>query len=286
VAHRASPPVSREETTINTTGIKAGDAITKVLADTKGLPAYLAGSSVAAQVHGKHHAYTDIDLFVPNQGSYYTLVAHLLNRGYSFESDRFERMWARHLEYGFKAWHTNSMKLLDDTTGTEVNVIYKRVDGHETTRLSQVLESFDFGLLGVGYETLTGRFKDMREYLFPGVWDPHAPDAPLPMMDYRADTVGKGYMSQHIMMRTPGRFARYASTYGYDLSLVKPTLVAGYQSFADYKLARSKPEDLALGQIAETLGQHIALDMYDELLLFEKKLVVADGLDDIMEALE
>ena len=253
-----------------------------MLADTRGMPAYLAGSSVAAEQYGKPHAYTDVDLFVPNQGSYFALVSHLLSNGYELESDRFARMWARHLEYGFKAWHTNSMKLLDKLLGTEVNVIYKRVDGHETTRLSQVLESFDFGLLGVGYETETGRFKDMRSYLFPG----RPVDGPLPMMDYRADTVGKGYMSQHIMMRTPGRYARYAHTYGYDLRLVQPTLVAGYQCFADYKLARSKPEDIALGQIADTLGQHIEHNMFAELLEFEKKLVTADGLDDIMEALE
>lgn len=249
------------------------------------MPAFLAGSSVAAQVYDKPHAYTDIDLFVPNQGSYFALVQHLLRSGYSFESDRFERMWRRHLTFGFKAWHTNSMKLLDDTTGTEVNVIYKRVDGHETTRLSQVIESFDFGLLGVGYETETGTFKDMRSYLFPHV-KRAGTGVPLPMMDYRADTVGKGYMSQHIMMRTPGRYARYAHTYGYDLSLVKPTLISGYQSFADYKLARSKPEDLTLGQIADTLCQHIEHDLFDELLLFEKKLIVADGLDEIMESLE
>lgn len=249
------------------------------------MPAFLAGSSAAAVVYGKPYAYTDIDLFVPNQGSYFALVQHLLRSGYSFESDRFERMWDRHLTFGFKAWHTNSMKLLDDTTGTEVNVIYKRVDGHETTRLSQVIESFDFGLLGVGYETETGVRKDMRPYLFPHIAAIGA-STPLPMMDYRAVTVGKGYMSQHIMMRTAGRYARYASTYGYDLSLVKPTLIAGYQCFADYKLARTKPEDLTLGQIADTLGQHIEHDLFAELLEFEKKLVVADGLDEIMEALE
>ncbi len=250
------------------------------------MPGFIAGSSVAALFYGRLYAYTDIDIFVPNQGSYYVLVTHLLNNGYEFESDRFARTWARHLEYGFKAWHTNSMKLLDKTTGTEVNVIYKRVDGHETTRLSQVIESFDFGLLGVGIELQSGVSKDMRPYLFPHIADASDINTALPMMDYRATTVGKGYMSQHIMMRTPGRYARYAHTYGYDLSLVKPTLIAGYEGFAEYKLNRTKPEDLALGQIAQTLGQHIEHDMFAELLEFEKKLVIADGLDEIMEALE
>jgi hypothetical protein len=173
------------------------------------------------------------------------------------------------------------MKLLDDTTGTEVNVIYKRVDGHETTRLSQVLESFDFGLLGVGYETETGQFRDMRSYLFPDAKDLDV----LPMMDYRATTVGKGYMSQHIMLRTPGRYARYVQ-YGYDLSLVKPTLVEGYLAYHAYKADRTKDEDLTLGQIALALAHHLDTDNLSELIQFEKSLPMADGLDAIMSTLE
>lgn len=267
---------------MNSTGIPAIVAVEKVLRDTAGLPAFLAGSSAAAVAHDKQHAYTDVDLFVPNPGCYFTLVQHLLNNGYHIEGDRFLKMWRRHLSYGFNQWHTNSMKLLDDSTGTEVNVIYKRVDGHETTRLSQVIESFDFGLLGVGYETETGKYRDMRGYLFPDATDL----AVLPMMEYRSDTVGKGYMSQHIMLRTPGRYARYASSYGYDLSLVKPTLVSGYLGFADYKLNRTKPEDQTLGKIASAIAFHLDNDNMSELIQFEADLPKADGLDDIMESLE
>lgn len=72
------------------------------------------------------------------------------------------------MDIGFNRWHTNSMKLSDPTTGTEVNIIYKLVDGHETTSLSQVIESFDFGLLAMGFNLKTGNYHDMRSYLFPG----------------------------------------------------------------------------------------------------------------------
>lgn len=268
---------------MNNTGIEAADAIDKVLIDTKGLQLFLAGSSAAAVAYDKPHAYTDIDLFVPNEGMYFVGIERLLNRGYHIESDRFEKMWRRHMEYGFNAWHTNSMKLIDDSMGTEVNVIYKRVDGHETTRLSQVLESFDFGLLGVGYETETGTIADMRSYFFgPGADD----GRPLPMLPYRQSTVGLGYMSQHLMLRTPGRYARYAMSYGYDLSLVKPTLVSGYLGYASYKLNRSKPDDILLGQIAQSLAKHIEDNDYAELAKFERDLPVADGLDQIMASLE
>jgi hypothetical protein len=269
---------------VNTTGIPARDAVDKVLIDVAGLPAFLAGSSAAAVAHDLQHSYTDIDLFVPKEGVYFALVQHLLSNGYEIEGDRFERMWQRHLNYGFNAWHTNSMKLIDSTFGTEVNVIYKRVERHETTQLSQVIESFDFGLLGVGYETATKTYRDMRSYLFPHIKGADS-GAPLPMMGYRGDTVGKGFMSSHIMMRTPGRYARYVG-YGYDLSLVKPILVDGYNSYADYKDNRTKDEDRALATISRTLAGHIEYDMLEEILTWEKSIPMADGLDDILEALE
>lgn len=263
--------------------VPARDAIDQVLADTKGLLAFLAGSAAAAVVYDKPHAYSDVDLFVPNPGSYFTVTQRLIDVGYVVESDRFDKMWRRHQRYGFNHWHTNSMKLLDPRKQIEVNVIYKRVDGHETTRLSQVLESFDYGLLGVGYETETGRFHDMRTYFFgPGADDGRA----LPMLPYRQEGISAGFMSQHIMLRMPGRYARYAHTYGYDLSLVKPTLIEGYDSYARYKRDRTKPDDQALAQIAASIARHIEFDEYDELLAFEKALPSADGLDDIMASLE
>lgn len=266
---------------MNTTGIPVKDAVDKVLHDTAGLPSFLTGSSAAAVVHGFDNAYSDIDLFVGNPGQYFMLVTHLLNHGYSIADSRFERMWSRHVQMGFNQWHTNSMRLLDDATGTEVNVIYKRVDGHETTRLSQVIESFDFGLLGVGYETATGRFRDMRGYLFPD----HNPDGPLPMMEYRVGTVGLGLMSQHIMLRTAGRYVRYHG-YGYDMSEVKPTLVQGYANYALYKANRTKEEDLALGEIAQRIGVSIDNDDFDQLIEMEQLIPRADGLDEILAALE
>lgn len=266
---------------MNTTGIPVQDAIQRVLEDTEGLPAFLAGSAPAAEAHGLDHSYSDIDLFVPNEGMYFVLIQHLLNNNYEITDDRFIKMWRRHKNYGFNAWHTNSMRLHDSSTLTEVNVIYKRVEGHETTRLSQVLESFDFGLLGVGYETETGTYRDMRSYLFPN--QPN--HTQLPLMEYRADTVGKGFMSQHIMLRTAGRYARYIN-YGFDLSLVKPQLINGYLGFASYKLNRTKDDDITLGRIAEALAFHIEHDEIDKLVEFEAGLPKADGLDDIFDSLE
>ena len=258
-------------------------SIDQVLDDLAGMPAFLAGSSVAGLLNYRPYAYTDIDVFVPNKGAYFACVQRLLGEGYSLESDKFEKMWRRHLNYGFNQWKTNSMKVTNESTGIEVNIIYKKVEGHETTQLSQVLESFDFGLLAVGFEAATRRFHDMRTYFFgPGADD----GRPLPFLPYREDGISQGFMSQHIMLRMPGRYARYAHTYGYDLSLVKPVMLQGYAAYAAYKLNRSKAEDIQLGQIATALGAHIELDQFDELLQFEKTLPAADGLDMIMAGLE
>lgn len=261
-------------------GILASAAVAQVLNDTAGLPAFLAGSSAAAVQSGNEHAYTDVDIFVPKPGVYFALVTRLQERGWKIEGDRFSRMYERHLAMGFNGWHTNSMKLLN-SDDTEVNVIYKKVDGHETTMLSQVIESFDFGLLGVGYETETSTFRDMRSYLFPG----YDINGPLPMMEYRQETVGRGLMSQHIMLRTAGRYARYAR-YGYDMSLIKPLLVKGYYAYSTYKTNRTKPEDATLADIALGLAQYIELDQLDALETFEKTLPMTDGLDDIFARME
>lgn len=271
---------------MNNTGIEAKAAIDKVLYDARGIFAFLTGSSAAAWVNGKPHAYTDIDIFVPNAGTYFQLVERLLNNGYSPESDRDAKTWRRHTQIGFKRWHTNSLKLTDDLTGTEINVVYKTVDGHETTRLSQVLESFDFGLLAVGFETKDGTFHDMRSYFFPTAPLQTQPGCPLGLLPYREEQITQGFMSQFVMLRTAGRYARYANEYGYDLSLVKPALIEGYNAYALYKSDRSKNDDTTLGEIAATLARHIEDDAFDELHEFERQLPKADGLDEILASLE
>lgn len=265
----------------------AQQAVGAVLGDTAGLPAFLAGSSAAAIWYDKPDAYTDVDLFVPNPGTYFTVVERLRSRGWELD-DRNEKMLKRHLRYGFRGWHTNSIKLNQvlpgNTESTEVNVIYKLVDKHETTNLTDVIQSFDFGLLGVGYETETLNFRDLRPYLFPG----EDLDGPLPMIEYRRESFAQGFMSEHIMQRTPGRYARYVR-YGYDMSRIKPVLEMGYFAYSEYMLDRTKPDKILLGKIGLKLAEAIRDDDFDGpdgLLAFEKALPTFDGLDAILDFLE
>lgn len=244
-----------------------------------GDPVYLAGSLVAAETYGKINAHHDVDLFCPTAQVLISTGQKLLDHGYKLD-DRFERVWARWLRYGFKSWHTNSLRL-HSPSGVEINLVYKLTDGHPTTSLSQVLESFDFGLLSTGYDLESGMFRDLRSYLFPGM----DPDGPLPMMPNKRSNWRHGFISQYNGMREFGRYAKYHG-YGYDMSLVKDDLSTGYWAASTYMAGHFDPEKQQLGKLYETIAIKIEDDDIDDLEQSAKKIDYKDSLDSIMEALE
>jgi hypothetical protein len=260
--------------------MRPDEAIAEATQLLRGTPVFMAGSCVAAEVYG-HDTFSDLDLFVPTQQVLISTVQSLLSEGYTMD-DRFTRVWHRWLRYGLKGWHTNSMRLFSKKD-VETNVVFKIVDGHATTTLAQVLESFDFGLLAVGYDLEQNVFRDLRPYLFPGM----DITGPLPMMPGRRDAWRNGYISQYNGLREAARYAKYWN-YGYDMSLVKDDLVNGYRMVASYHLSKSSDDHDAqlLGQIYTALGDKIEDDWIDELLTSYKTLDFKDSLDEIMEALE
>lgn len=245
----------------------------------RGKPVFLAGSLVAEETYGKSNAHSDVDVFCPTAEQLVATGQFLLDQGYTLDS-RFERVWARWLAYGFKKWHTNSLRI-HSPSGVETNLVYKLTDGHPSTSLGQVLESFDFGLLATGYDLATDTYRDMRSYLFPGM----DPDGPLPMMPNKRFNWRNGFISQYNGLRECGRYAKYHS-YGYDMSLVKDDLVTGYFEAAMYMSTHFDPEKQQLGKIYDAIGNHIQLDNIDQLQLAFKTLDFKDSLDEIMEALE
>ncbi len=244
-----------------------------------GDPVFLAGSLVAEATYGKSNAHSDIDLFCPTFQVVVATTQKLVSQGYTF-APRFERVWYRWLRMGVKSWHTNSMRLVSPS-GIETNLVFKIVDGHPTTSLSQVLESFDFGLLGAGYELDTGTFRDHRPYLFPGM----DINGPLPMMPNKRDNWRNGFISQYNGLREAGRYAKYHS-YGYDMSLVKDDLATGYFEAALYLTNHFDKDKQLLGQIFQAIGDHIDLDNLVELERANKEIDYSDALDVIMAALE
>jgi len=258
--------------------VLASDIVTDVCTLLKGEPVYLAGSLAAEATYGIG-THSDVDLFCPTPMVLVSVGQRLLDKGYTLD-DRFKRVWHRWLRYGFKHWHTNSLRMLSPT-GVETNLVYKLTEGHPATSLAQVIESFDFGLLAMGWDVEDGTFRDMRSYLFPHL----NPDGPLPLMPNKRDNWRNGFISQYNGLRECGRYAKYHE-YGYDMSLVKDDLMEGYYSAALYLSDHFDPEKQKLGLIYQTIGQKIESDDIADLLAASKKIDYADALDQIMEALE
>lgn len=261
----------------------AGVAIADVRTRLAGDPVFLAGSLVASETYGHADAWHDVDIFCPTPQVLIAVGQKLLGQGFTLD-DRFSRTWFRWLRYGMKGWHTNSLRM-QAPGGNEWNLVYKMTDGHPTTSLSQVLESFDFGLLGTGWDLERDSYHDLRSYLFPGLFDPATHTEPLPMMPAKRANWRNGFISQYNGLREAGRYAKYAG-YGYDLSLVKDDLVTGYRQAWLYYSNCFEAEKQQLGQIYMAIADHMDADNIDELAKATKLIDYNDSLDVIMAALE
>jgi hypothetical protein len=259
--------------------IEADDAITEVLANLAGVNGFLTGSTVAAQDHGLPYAWSDIDIFMPTSHTLVASVQKLLDQGYKLD-DRFSRVWERWLRYGFKSWHTNSIRL-HSPGGIETNLVYKLTEGHAATSLAEVIESFDFGLLCSGWELETGTYRNMQSYLFPGF----AKRGALPMMPSKRTNWRAGFISQYNGLREFGRYAKYHG-YGYDMSLVKDDLAEGYRAAELYLSTHFDAEKQQMGKIYGVIADNIEDDDIAGLKAATAKIDYKDSLDAIMEALE
>ena len=263
-----------------TTTLDAAAAIGQVCQTLTALPACIAGSAVASEHYGLPTSdFTDVDVFCFSKEALMVGVQQLLAAGYTIE-ERHTRVWQRWLKYGLAGWHTNSIKL-KDPNGTEINLIYKLTAKHPLVTLSQVLESFDFGLLGIGYDLELGTKHDLRAYLFPGM----DPEGPLPLMPQRRDAWRGGFISQYQGLRELGRYAKYDRR-GFDMSLVKDDLIEGYMAAALYNSNRIEVEKLTLSKIYYRAAELIDTDDFDALEEAGKAMVSLDSLDLIMEELE
>ena len=243
-----------------------------------GQSVYLVGSCAAAFTYNRSE-FHDVDLFVPTQQVLISTITTLLHHDYLMD-DRFERVWQRWLRYGLKGWHTNSMRL-HSPQGVETNVVFKKVDGHPTTSLAQVVESFDFGLLATGFNLEFGTYHDFRSALFPG----HDIDGPLPLMPNKRNNWRNGFVSQYNGLREAARYAKYYG-YGHDMSAVKDDLALGYRMVASYHATSADQDKQLLSQIYTVLAERITLNQIDELVEAYRTLEYKDPLEEILDALE
>lgn len=258
--------------------VTADTAVSEVLSVAAGLPVFITGSSVAAIVHDKPLAYTDVDVFCAQQTGLVASVQRFLSEGWDL-AERSERVWIRWLTNGMDKWHTNSIKLTRG--GIEVNCISKLVDGHQSTSLSQVIESFDFGLLALGYDARDGVLRDMRSYYFPGEDTTKA----LPMLPIRERAWREGFISQYQGLREVGRYIKYLD-YGYDLTRVRETLLTGYQSISAYMINKGDEDKVKLGEIYRSIAESIEDEALDKLRELGVEIMYLDDLDRILEALD
>jgi hypothetical protein len=269
-----------------TTSVLAAVPTSTVIADVRqllrGKPVFMAGSLVAADTYGMGE-YHDVDLFCPTQSVLVSVGQYLIDNGYTLD-DRFSRVWERWLRYGLKGWHTNSLRLMSPG-GVETNLVYKLTEGHAATSLAEVLESFDFGLLGTGWDLEHDTFRDMRSYLFPDARVDDLVIGRLPMMPNKRSNWRQGFISQYNGLREMGRYAKYYK-YGYPMDLIKDDLATGYRMAALYYSTGFKPEHPQMEAIYSAIAEHIELDHIDELELAAKDIDYTDSLDAIMEALE
>ena len=260
--------------------ITPDEAIEQVKVPLATLPACIAGSVVAARAYDRPlRDNSDIDVFCYTEQALISGVQRLLLAGFTLD-DRFSRVWDRWLKFGLRGWHTNSLKL-HSPAGLETNLVYKLAGGHPMNTLASVLESFDFGLLGMGFDLPTMQWRDMRSYLFPS----YDLDGPLPLMPGKRDAWRNGFISQYNGLREPGRYAKYIH-YGHDLSLVKDDLVTGYWQIARFLRERGDTDRVKLAEIYEVIALKIETDQLDELLAAGNVLPYLDQLDQILEALE
>jgi hypothetical protein len=244
-------------------------------------PVFITGSCVAAETYGLTE-FNDLDVFVPSKQVLISSIQKLIDRGATMD-DRTSRVWYRWLRYGLKGWHTNSLKL-ETTSGLEINVVYKIIDGHPTTSLGQVVESFDFGLLGMGYDVEHGVRRDYRSALFPDINLSLDPDQDLDMMPGKRENWRRGYINKYQGIRQPDRYTRYYE-YGHGMSKIKSSLIEGYRNAVLYYSAAFDEEKKQLGVIFDLIADHLENDNIDGLKQAYKVLDFNDSLDAIYDAL-
>lgn len=262
--------------------INAEAAIGAVAKPLTELPVCIAGSSVAALVYDKPLGDdADIDAFCYTEEALIAAMTILHAHPDFTLNERSERVYSRWLKFGLKNWHTNSIKF-DSKYGFQVNLVYKLTGGHPNNSLSAVIESFDFGLLGVGFDlSLDTQLRDLRPFLFPG----YDLNGPLPLMPNKQEAWKNGFISQYNGLREAGRYAKY-SLYGYDMSLIQPALVEGYELAIRYLRDRGDEERIKLADIYEAIAERILNNEVQELADANAMILTLDSLDLILETLE
>lgn len=247
------------------------------------LPAAVAGSAPAFVYYDLTMPdRSDIDVFCFTQEAVMAGAERLLADKDFMLGDRGERVYARWLKYGMGSWHTNSLKLEDHGTGREVNLVYKTVGKHPTASASQVVETFDWGLLHSTFDLSgsTPQWRSARAFLFPE----SGPEDALPLMPSRREDWRLGFMSQYQALRAPERYLKYQD-YCFDMSLVREDLTVAYTNAAMFLLQHPDADKVKLGQICSRLAKCFEAGEWQEMQDAVRLLPTMDSLDAMLAGL-
>ena len=175
------------------------------------------------------------------------------------------------------------MKMEKDDEGITYNIVFKTFRRHPTDSLARVLESFDFGFLGMGWDLSgdTPQYRDLRSFLFPGM----DVEGPLPLIPARRDDWANGFISQYQGTRMLGRYMKYVD-YGFDLSLITPDVIAGYRIAGEYMMDRIEEDRQVTGQIFTRAADAIENERYDEIREAVSLLPTLTDFQQMLDALE
>lgn len=262
-------------------------AIAEVFAPLWGEPVFGVGSAIVEAFYRKRGkapgAWKDVDLFTPSTGVFISAVQILIDSGCTVDTDNdHDLVWYRYKHYGMKDWGNYSIKL-HTRSDIQVNVVHKIHNGHATTTLHEALGSFDMGLLGLGWDLRLRTFHDLRGYWFGDRYD--LDGSTFPGVPERMDVWKKGEFSQHTGLRQGYRYADYTVNKGYDLHLMTPDLIEGYENKAARLAGRKKADKVLLSEIYARTAQLLKQDQLQELLDSYKLLEFDNPLDEILEAL-
>jgi len=268
-------------------GLPASVPVHQLRVFLEGSHACIAGSAVAAEQYGFDESYDDIDIFCYSNSSMIAVAQHLMDHGFAFNDTHMSMVWDRWMAWDMNVgWKTNSMKLhgtLDPSTPPYTcNVVYKMFEKQPIRRLSDVLESFDFGVLAMGYDLIDdGEFHDMRSYFYPRATDFDR----LQLLPERRRQWQQGRVTQYVGIRQAGRAVKY-HRYGYDMELVIPDLISGYRIAASHHQGHFDQEKVVLGQIYDRLADHLEDGELDLIAAADKLLPQYRNVDLLLEALD
>ena len=229
----------------------------------QGQAASLVGSAVSANEYGLD-TFTDVDVFFADKSALQYGLGLCVAQGWVLHPTSERRLKFTH-RWGGKAFHVETYRL--DKDGVELNLTVKLLGGKPVRNTAEVLLSFDFGALLVGYDCLADSFEDARLDLRPAFFPQFdTKSSAYPMVPDKRRAWVRGEFGKYNSFRQAERVAKYAMR-GYDMSYVVPDLITGYEQRVEDLQLNPTPHNLALIDIYVQLCEH--LDAQEWELVFE-----------------